>query len=351
MQQQLYNCLIGGAVGDALGLPYEGLSARRGKKLFKDKKAFNFIPFIHLGMVSDDTEHAVMTVQAWIASRHTDADTAHRHFRTRLRHHLRWWLLGLPAGIGMATGKSLFKLWAFLPNSGVFSAGNGPAMRASVLGVMIDEVDELKCYIRTSTQITHTDPKAEQGALTIALCAHYFAHHKEITPDNLLRFVSKHLDDAELLGYLHSVTEAVKTSQHLRDWIKNTFQKETVSGYMYHTVPAVFFVVSQHPDDPMRGLQTLIAAGGDVDTTCAIAGGIWGVKYGEELLQSCKGRLAEPKLTPAFMQALSEQAEIATQSQQAQAPKRFGGVITLIRNLIFLLIVLVHGVRRLLPPY
>lgn len=343
--------MLGGAVGDALGLPYEGLSTRRANKLFKDKRAFNLVPWLHLGMVSDDTEHAVMTVQAWIASRHEDAETAHRRFRLRLRHHLRLWLLGLPAGIGLATGKSLFKLWAFLPNSGVFSAGNGPAMRAAVLGVLIDDVDELKRYIRTTTQITHTDPKAEQGALSVALCAYYFARHEQVVPDVLRQFVTRHLSDSELQGYLNAAAEAVSTQQSLGDWLQQTFQQTRVSGYMYHTIPAVFYAIYRYPNEPMQGLEMLINAGGDTDTTCAIAGGIWGVKYGETMLQACKGRLAEPKLTLTLLKRLSEQAHQATLTQQAQAPAHFGGVLTLMRNLIFLGIVLLHGLRRLLPPY
>ncbi len=58
----LYNCLLGGAVGDALGLPFEGLSAKRTQKFFSNHQTYNLIPFIHFGMVSDDTEHAIMTV-------------------------------------------------------------------------------------------------------------------------------------------------------------------------------------------------------------------------------------------------------------------------------------------------
>lgn len=85
MNNQLKNCLLGGAVGDALGLPFEGLSAQRANKLFKNKRAYHLIPLVNFGMVSDDTEHAIMTVQAWIASRHTDTNTAHQLFRKQLR--------------------------------------------------------------------------------------------------------------------------------------------------------------------------------------------------------------------------------------------------------------------------
>ena len=39
---------------------------------------------------------------------------------------MRWWLLGLPAGIGMATLKGILKLWLFVPRrwQGAYSAGN-----------------------------------------------------------------------------------------------------------------------------------------------------------------------------------------------------------------------------------
>ena len=48
--------LLGTAVGDALGLPYEGLTPERGQKLIGYPDRFRFLP--GRGMVSDDTEHA-----------------------------------------------------------------------------------------------------------------------------------------------------------------------------------------------------------------------------------------------------------------------------------------------------
>ena len=63
--------LLGGAVGDALGLPVEGLSARRAGRMFRrhpgDRLSHHFLPG-RRGMFSDDTEHACMTAQALLAS-------------------------------------------------------------------------------------------------------------------------------------------------------------------------------------------------------------------------------------------------------------------------------------------
>ncbi|MBC8298944.1 MAG: ADP-ribosylglycohydrolase family protein [Pelagibacterales bacterium] len=63
MKNKLQGCLIGAAIGDSVGLPYEGMSSSTGKKLFglpnKQKLLFG------LGMVSDDTEHLVIVLRSY----------------------------------------------------------------------------------------------------------------------------------------------------------------------------------------------------------------------------------------------------------------------------------------------
>lgn len=78
-------CLLGTAVGDSLGLPYEGLGARRATKLFPDTGKHHF--FFGKGMVSDDTEHACFTAQAIIRANGNVDD-----FQRNLARSLRWWL-------------------------------------------------------------------------------------------------------------------------------------------------------------------------------------------------------------------------------------------------------------------
>ena len=53
---QIAGVILGTAVGDALGLPREGLSRRRAGKLFGDPPLGHHFLFGR-GMVSDDTEH------------------------------------------------------------------------------------------------------------------------------------------------------------------------------------------------------------------------------------------------------------------------------------------------------
>ncbi len=158
--------ILGTAVGDALGLPFEGLSRPRARRLFGDGPLRHRLVFGR-GMVSDDTEHTWMVGQALLASGYDVERFAHE-----LAWRMRWWLLRLPAGVGLATARAILKLWCgFSPTrSGVWSAGNGPAMRAALLGACLaDDPERLHRFVRASTRLTHVDPRAESGALIVAL--------------------------------------------------------------------------------------------------------------------------------------------------------------------------------------
>ncbi len=327
----LYGSLLGGAVGDMYGLPYEGLSPRRVAKLFKQNE-FALLPIIKGGMISDDTDHAVMTVQAYIRSGGNP-----KQFGKQLRFGLMRWLLTLPAGIGLATGRSLFKMWLCVDKlggqTGVFSAGNGSAMRASVLGVLCDDLQALKTFNHISTTLTHTDPKAEQGSRLIALLAWVETRHSDWQNDTVLEFLKNQLDDDEIISLL------------------DTYQSDDkgVTGYMYHTVPAVYQAWAKYRYKPMLGMNTLIQLGGDTDSTCAIFGSVVGVRHADEL--HIDGVWCEPKIHAKFLTRLAEEAQSVYDNHTPLSAVSFGGMVTLCRNVCFLIIVLLHGFRRLLPPY
>lgn len=158
--QHLLGCLMGTALGDAVGLRREGLSRQRAKRMF-DNRQFKPDLFLGRGFCSDDTEHTQMVARALILSERNP-----RKFELAFGRQLRWWLLTIPAGIGLATLRACIKLTVGLDptRSGVFSAGNGPAMRSAIIGVWAKSEAELQNLVRGSTQLTHTDPKAEEGA-------------------------------------------------------------------------------------------------------------------------------------------------------------------------------------------
>ena len=342
---------MGTAVGDALGLPFEGLSPKRSARLFKDKSRHHFL--FGKGMVSDDTEHTCIVAQAIIASA-----GAPEQFTRQLSRRFRFWLLGLPAGVGFATLRSIMKLWmGFSPaKSGVFSAGNGPAMRCGVIGVCYGDDDEkLKTLVRSATVISHTDPKAYYGALAVAVAAHMGAVSSSVD-GTAFRARLKHLlsdeDAGEFLTLVNDAVQSVEQGSTTEEFLQSQNLQNGISGYIYHTVPAVIHAWLVNTGDFRKALLDIINCGGDTDTTGAILGAIVGSAVGKEgIPQEWIDDLIEWPRTSAWMESLSHQLAETVRTSRAARPIRLPVLGVVLRNLLFMLIVLFHGFRRLLPPY
>lgn len=348
LEHAVTGAIFGCAVGDALGLPYEGLSQRRGIRLLGEPDRHRFV-FGH-GMVSDDTEHTLMVAQALCVA----PDDAAR-FARELGRRLRWWLLGVPAGIGFATLRAILKLWiGFGPTrSGVFSAGNGPAMRSPLLGAAIDDLPTLARFVRASTQLTHTDPKAYRGALATAVAAwcsrrgihqgvDFLRHYRSVAADH----------DDEFDTLLERVVASVDTGESTAEYAETLGCHRGVSGYVYRTVPVALHAWLRDPQDYRSAVMTVIRCGGDTDTTAAIVGAIIGTGVGLEGIPAAWVHgLWEWPLTVAGMKRLAQTTAQVVQSNTPAAAPRVVPGLQWIRNVLFFGIVLAHIARRSLPPY
>lgn len=63
----LIGCLLGTAIGDAIGLPFEGLSRGRVQRMVTGPLFHRFL--FGRGFCSDDTEHTCMVAQALLTTR------------------------------------------------------------------------------------------------------------------------------------------------------------------------------------------------------------------------------------------------------------------------------------------
>ncbi|OWK36754.1 ADP-ribosylglycohydrolase family protein [Fimbriiglobus ruber] len=355
-------CLLGQAIGDMMGLPAENLSRRRMARLFPNLDRPRF--FFGRGMGSDDTEHACMTAHALLQS-NGDPD----RFRRSLAWRLRWWFLCGPPGIGLATLKACLKLWLGFPStkSGVFSAGNGPAMRAAILGVVAgDDAVLRRNWVRESTRLTHTDPKAEYGALAVATLA-YLASRScggaAPAPADLQKELDPHLPEGkaanEFRGLFAKVASGVRDNLSVEGFADALGLTRGVSGYIYHTVPVAVFAFFRHPNDYRAAVEAVIRCGGDTDTVAAIAGAMVGARVGKKGIPTewLAGYRDWP-WTVWRMELLGRNVAMpfGGLSSPANDPRwewdlLLSPLLVPVRNFVFFLIVLGHIARRTLPPY
>jgi ADP-ribosylglycohydrolase len=350
--KSITGCLMGMAIGDALGLPRERLSPRRSARLFPDFDRFHFL--FGKGMFSDDTEHACMTGQALLVS---GGDP--ERFLNSLAWRLRWWLLGLPFSAGKATLLGCIKLWLGVSarDSGVWSAGNGPAMRAPILGVCYgDQPQRLQQLVRLSTRITHRDPKAEWGALAVAQAAWLAAQSRDKvpTPADISRAIVEALppEAGELIALIERAAKSVESDQSTAAFSEDLGLGAGVTGYMLHTVPVVLHAWMRFPNDYAAAVQAVIRCGGDADTTAAIVGGIAGARLGKEgIPEAWRRSLCEWPRDLRWIERLGDELAQMLDSGEARrrVPVSIFGVIA--RNLLFDGVVLAHACRRVLPPY
>lgn len=347
LHSHILGCLLGTAVGDAAGLRREGLSPRRALKLYGTEVSPEL--FAGYGMCSDDTEHTLMVARSLaIAARNPES------FERQLAGHLKCWLLAAPAGVGFATLRACLKLLlGFGPNrSGVFSAGNGPAMRSALLGVVSRTDSECEELVRRSTRLTHTDPKAEEGALVVARAAGLSTKEASTTPIDFLQCEADKVSGKEFRERLQAVHRSLLEGLTPREYAESQGWSKGVSGYVNHTVPAALYCWAASPSDYRQCVTNAVLLGGDSDSVAAITGAIAGANLGDRAIPSeWVARLSE---WPRNVEWMRRTAEILTENLAGESfvnPPPMHWLATLPRNAIFATVVLGIGFRRLLPPY
>jgi len=304
-------------------------------------------------MLSDDTEHALLVAQSLLLQ---PTDSA--AFQRDLARRMRWWFARLPPGIGKATARACIKLWlGFSPQrSGVFSAGNGPAMRAAIIGgFFCQRCESVEEFARRSAELTHTDPKAATGAIAVARLAAWAASHdaREPPPESIFNvLVEAGPNDAEWQGIIASLRRAYCGGAAVGEFADELGLSHGVSGYMYHTVPVAAYAWLRHYGDFRATVEAALDCGGDSDTVGAIAGALAGASTGASNIPKdwLEGIVDYPCSVALLRKVAASLAEPGTVDRPHGAVTLFWPAI-LPRNLLLLVIVLFHGFRRLLPPY
>lgn len=345
LHSKIEGLLVGTAVADSIGLPSEGMGPNKIKRLgWTSPLKHRFI--FGRGMWSDDTEQTIMLAQSLLFSEGR-LDKFSRSFAWELR----WWIFGMPAATGLATARAIIKLWLGFPpsKSGVFSAGNGSAMRtSSIAAYFLEEPDKRKSFTEAQTLITHSDPKAVIGTIAISELTALLlkCDSPPSTRDifNTLSQVSTNQEWNEILNTIESVYDKNGSISDLVDLLDGNSGKG-VSGYVYQTVPAVILAGMNNNWDFEKTIIEIIVAGGDTDTTAAIAGALCGAFGGiNSIPPTWVSGINE---WPTSVSRLTSLARALEHKTPLRIRPRWSPLL-LLRNLLFLATVLAHGFRRIL---
>ena len=337
--------LLGTAVGDALGLPCEGLSRQRISRFYPGELRHRLV--FGRGMISDDTEHS-LTIATALSRCSNDAV----RFQTRFGWSLRWWLLALPAGVGLSTAKAIVRLWLGFPatRAGVHSAGNGAAMRSAVIGAALFDQPELRRVItEAACVVTHNSPLAIESAILVAEAT---AMACTSTPRKGVQDALRQLCKTdEMRTRFAKLEEGLQQNQTVAEYAIAIGCSNGVSGFAPNTVAVALYSWLRHRNDYEMAIKSVIECGGDTDSVAAITGGICGAEMGTQgIPQAWLSGLSEwPRNVTYIKQVAEALAKTLDGTTTSPPPLFWPGV--LVRNALFLAIVLCHGFRRLAPPY
>ncbi len=184
-------------------------------------------------------------------------------------------------------------------------------MRSAIFGVCFGEdLENLKDWVLRATRITHTDPKAFYGALSISIAAYMSASHEQILIqeylDNLTQAL-KEYDSNEFISLMRQAANSASVNQNVQDFAETIGSKNGISGYVYHTVPCVIQTWFRYENDFSGGLKEIISAGGDTDTTAAILGAIIGAKVWKKgIINEWRQQILEWPKTINWMEEMGE---------------------------------------------
>ncbi|MCA8990045.1 MAG: ADP-ribosylglycohydrolase family protein [Planctomycetaceae bacterium] len=157
-------------------------------------------------------------------------------------------------------------------------------MRVAPLGAWFaEDIDKVIHEATLSAEVTHTHHEGVVGAVAVALAASWVVrrqqqNHSQPAP-HLLPWVISHLENSEVKKRLEwAATYPLETWQF-------TVASEVGSGHQISaqdTVPFCLWMAAAQLDNFCEAMWTTARVGGDIDTNCAIIGGIVALNVGQE---------------------------------------------------------------------
>ena len=319
-------CLLGGAVGDALGYPIEFTSLDRIRASHGQRGVAGYVPGAHgaLGLISDDTQMTLFTVEAIITSHARErAKGIGGAWSLLLRHAYERWLetQSKPAPDDSATSGLISEPWLYARRapgnaclSGVAqmyapdpwipldgtpgpvnpdSKGCGTVMRSAPFG-LANTADGAFAMAARGAQITHGHPTGYYAAGALAaIVAHLVAGDSlEGSVLRALRLLERHPAHEETSAALRQALDLAAEGSPTAEKVESLG-----AGWVAEEALAIGVYSALAASDVQAALLLAVNHSGDSDSTGSICGNLLGARYGDHGLphnwvQQVEGRAA-----------------------------------------------------------
>ncbi|HVP25082.1 MAG TPA: ADP-ribosylglycohydrolase family protein [Methanomicrobiales archaeon] len=266
-------CLLGAAIGDAMGMPGEGAPADLWRAECSYRRAYRGHPNEALapGQYTDDTQLMLLSAEL-LADRKFSLET----YAGRLKAIHQSGSLRFPDGSVVAACLHLLE-GASPGESGVNSTTSGCIPAGIPFALALRDPVEIRETVARVTSVTHTNQAAIAGSTGIAMLIH---HTLAGSPDDLDLAWGEVSREDVLLG------EKIRHSLYLeKEGVSLEHAIRLVGNDLsvYQTLPLAFFLMARYP-----GAADLLAmvghVGGNTDTIGLICGAYLGAKYGRNVL-------------------------------------------------------------------
>ncbi|MBD1923984.1 ADP-ribosylglycohydrolase family protein [Microcoleus sp. FACHB-831] len=260
--------LTGLSVADALGQTFFGAGAGLESRI--EQRLIPPAPWQY----TDDTEMALSIVETLYCHGRIDPDALARGFARRFTP---WRGYGAGAQrllFGFQSGAD-WRIEALQMFAGTGSYGNGAAMRVAPLGAYFaDDLEAVKENAILSAQPTHAHPEGIAGAIAVAVAAalaYRVGEGESISSERFLQLIAENVPNGETCS-------GIKQSVNIpNSRCPTVVARQLGSGYKISaadTVPFALWCAARHLGDYEEAFWATVSGLGDMDTTCAIAGGI-----------------------------------------------------------------------------
>lgn len=268
--------LLGTAIGDTLGAPFEGKTTVPASALDVVEQGEGRL--VH----TDDTVLSMALAEYVIACRGKplDQDALADAFAAAWRAEP-WWGYGPGAAevFRLISGEVTWQTATRAAFGGEGSFGNGAAMRVAPVALAAAGLHDAAELARRSAEVTHAHEHGIHGAEFQACAAYQILHSDPGRPldvDQLLHDLGRVVRSRQWHAKLERIAELVLSAAAPEHAARALGNDVTALG----SVPTALLAFLIHRDDPAETIRYAIRVGGDTDTIAAMAGALAGARHG-----------------------------------------------------------------------